>query len=123
MAEEPGESQLQRILGEELLRPGPWRRRVVVCIAIEQKLCCVDEYLGWGFTAVNGDELDARALLEVEVKFHGIKAMPRSPRAVNGTLVTSAIFLRWAVPDGDSASTDLRKPIILHEICAGNGGG
>lgn len=123
MAEEPLESQCERIFGEELLRPGPWRRRVVVHLAIEQKLGRVDEYLGGGFAGVNGDEVDAGALLEVEVKFHGIKAMPRSPGAVNGTLVTSAIFLRWAVPDGDTASTDLRKPIILHEICAGNGGG
>lgn len=101
MVEEPSESPCQRILGEKLLRPGLGRRREVVRLAIEQKLCRVDEDLSGGLAGVNGDELDAGALLEVEVKFHGIKAMPRSPRAVNGTLVTSAIFSRRVVSGRD----------------------
>lgn len=105
-AEEPPESPLQVFLGEELLRPGRRRRRVVVDLTIEQKLGGVDEHLGWGPAGVNGDQFDARALLKVEVKFHGLKAMPRSPGAVNGTLVTSAIF-RDGLSQARRASTDI----------------
>jgi hypothetical protein len=82
-AEEPGESGFQLFLGKELLRPGRGRRRVVIYLTIEQKLGCVDEHLGGRFAGVDSNELEARALLVVEINVHGVKAMLAGYRAVN----------------------------------------
>jgi len=115
-AQQPRESRFQLFFGKKLLGRSRLPRRVVVDLAIEQKLRSVDEYLGGRLAGVNGNELDARALLISEFNVHGIEGMPAGPWAVNGTMVTRPI-IAVARPKMDAAQA---RPIILPEICAGN---
>ena len=90
-AEEAGEAGFEGFVGKELLGGRGIAGWVVVGFAVEQELGGIGEHLGGRSTGVDGDELDAGALVVSEIDIHGVKAMLWGVGSVNRTLVTRRV--------------------------------
>ena len=72
VVEKPFKSGGELFFGDEFLGGSGARRGIVVSVAVEQKLCSIDEYLSARLTRMDRDELDLRHLVVIQINVHAI---------------------------------------------------